>query len=98
MSGIEDPLPRFGNHKLRMAELLKHTVQSQNPMMAQRLQQNPDAVQILTNRLEFFRNQIQQYEQNPLIGRALQTATFDKRQAPALTESGTGAPGAGGGY
>jgi hypothetical protein len=55
---------------------------------------NPDTQQILMNRAQFFMNQIQQYQQNPGIGRALQTRTFARKQAPQLM---TGQPPTGGG-
>jgi len=96
LTGIEDPLPMFGNYKVRTAELLKHTVYSQNPLMQKRLAAAPDAQQILANRLQFFQRQQQQYEQNPMIGRALQTRTFQRQQAPELV-SGSAQNG-GGGY
>lgn len=93
-NGIESPLPMFGNHQLRLQTLLQATLQSQNPAMRARLMANPDTQQILMNRAQFFMNQIQQYQQNPGIGRALQTRTFARKQAPQLM---TGQPPTGGG-
>jgi hypothetical protein len=84
MNGIEPPLPMYANHQLRLQTLMQNTIQSQNPLMMQRLQAAPDAQKILQNRAQFFQNQIQQYTQNPVIGRALQTSTFAPKQAPQL--------------
>jgi hypothetical protein len=83
-AGMEPPLPMYANHQLRLQTLMQNTIQSPNPMMMQRLQLMPDTQKILTNRAQFFQNQIQQYQQNPVIGRALQTATFQPKQAPQL--------------
>ena len=94
MNGIEAPLPMYGNHQLRLQILMQNTLQSQNPLMMQRLQAAPDSQEILKNRAQFFMNQIQQYTQNPTIGRALQTSTFAPKQAPQLqAPPGGGAPG-----
>jgi hypothetical protein len=84
MNGIEAPLPMFGNHRLRRSTLVENTFESPNPEMAKRLQNNPDTVQLIQKRLEFFQNQLQQYEQNPGIGRALSTQTFRPKMAPEL--------------
>jgi hypothetical protein len=83
-SGVEPPLPMYANNQLRLQTLMANTIQSPNPMMAQRLQMLPDTQKILENRAQFFQNQIQQYQQNPVIGRALQTSTFQPKQAPQL--------------
>jgi len=87
-TGIEAPLPMYGNHQLRLQTLMQTTLQSPNPLMAQRLQNAPDTVEILKKRGQFFMNQIQQYTQNPQIGRALTTAAFQPRQAPQLKMPG----------
>jgi hypothetical protein len=84
MNGIESPLPMYANHQLRLQVLMQNTLQSQNPLMIHRLQLAPDAQEILKNRAQFFMNQIQQYSQNPTIGRALQTSTFQPKMAPEL--------------
>jgi hypothetical protein len=84
-SGVEPPLPMYANNQLRLQVLMQNTVQSPNPMMMQRLQMLPDTYKILQNRAQFFQNQIQQYQENPTIGRALQTSTFQPPQAPQLT-------------
>jgi hypothetical protein len=94
MNGIEPPLPMYANHQLRLQVLLQNTLQSQNPLMMQRLQGAPDSQEILKNRAQFFMNQIQQYTENPTIGRALQTRTFAPKQAPQLqAPPGGGPPG-----
>jgi hypothetical protein len=61
--------------------------------MMQRLQLLPDTQKILQNRAQFFQNQIQQYQQNPVIGRALQTSTFQSKQAPQLLSPPGGTQG-----
>lgn len=88
MNGIEAPLPQQGNHQLRMQTLLGATLQSTNPLMKNRLAQNPDTVAILQNRLKFFQNQIQQMQQNPQIGRMLSTQTFNKQAPQAALPAG----------
>ena len=50
----------------------------------QRVQQNKDTMELLKNRYEFFTAQIQQFQENPQIGRALSTKTFQKQTAPEL--------------
>lgn len=88
-NGVIWPLPQMGNHELRLKTLLENTLQSPNPAMAQRIQANPDTQQILMNRAQFYQRQMQQTQQNPIIGRALQTDPFQKQQAPQLM-SGSG--------
>lgn len=85
MNGLDQPFPQLGNFQLRLQALLQSTVQSQNPKMADRLMQNPDSVEMLKNRIKYFENQVQQYTQNPAIGRALATQTFQPKMAPELT-------------
>lgn len=85
MSGIEPPLPMMANNQLRLQVLAQNTLQSANPMMGQRLQMAPDAQEILKKRAQFFMNQIQQTTQNPTIGRALSTSTFQPKMAPSLS-------------
>jgi hypothetical protein len=76
MAGIDQPFPQHGNHQLRLQTLIGATIQSQNPMMAKRLQNAPDSVEMLKKRAEGFQNQIQQYQNNPQIGRNLTTKAF----------------------
>ena len=60
-------------------------------MMAKRLQAAPDSVEMLKKRAEFYQNQIQQYQNNPQIGRTLATRAFSGGSAgqPA-PQSGNG--------
>jgi hypothetical protein len=97
MNGIESDLPMHGNHELRLQTLVSATLQSPNPLMKKRLQENPDSVAILQKRAQFFMNQIQQYTQNPQIGRALSTQTFQPKMAPKVTMEGSGGMGGMGG-
>lgn len=94
-SGVVWPLPMMGNHQLRLDTLLGATLKSSNPAMQQRLAANPDTQEILMERAKFYTNQMQQSTQNPIIGRALATDPFQKKQAPALM-SGSGSNGMGG--
>lgn len=86
MNGLEMPLPQQGNHQLRLQTLMSATLQSQNPEMAKRLQQNPDTIAILQNRIKFFQNQVQQNTQNAQIGRMLSTQTFSKEAPQAQSQ------------
>jgi hypothetical protein len=83
MNGLESPLPLHANHQLRLQTLLRNTIQSPNPAMAKRLTANPDTLQILQKREEFFKNNIQQYQENPQIGRTLGGSAFSKK-APQM--------------
>lgn len=87
-NGMESPLPMYGNHQLRLQTIMQDVFQSQNPRMQQRLMQNPDTMEILKKRVEFHQNQIQQYQQNPQIGRALSTQAFAPKMAPQLAAPG----------
>jgi hypothetical protein len=83
-SGLADDLPKAGNFQLR-AQVLQQTIQeglqTGQQEFAKRL--TPVVQQILKNRAEYYQNQIQQYTQNPQIGRSLITAPFSN-QAPQL--------------
>jgi hypothetical protein len=83
MNGLESPLPLHANHQLRLQTLLQNTIQSPNPNMMKRLTASPDTLQILQKREEFFKNNIQQYQENPQIGRTLGGSAFTKK-APAM--------------
>jgi hypothetical protein len=74
----------MGNHQLRLQTLMENTMQSPNPLMRHRLESAPDTQKILENRVKFFQNQLQQYQQNPMIGRALTTGAFQPGMAPQL--------------
>jgi hypothetical protein len=82
--GLESPLPAHANHQLRLDTIMQNTVQSQNPYMKERLAKaGPDTLEILKKRAEFHENQIQQYQENPQIGRTLGTRPFSSK-APQL--------------
>ena len=49
-AGVDPPLPMYANNQLRLQVLMQNTIQSPNPMMAQRLQMLPDTQKILQNR------------------------------------------------
>jgi hypothetical protein len=83
-SGLADDLPKAGNFQLR-SQVLQQTIQegmqTGQQEFARRL--TPVVQEILKNRAEYYQNQIQQYTQNPQIGRSLITQPFSN-QAPQL--------------
>lgn len=81
MNGIEPPMPMQANHHLQLSTIGELM---QQPALMQRLQQNQPAMAMIQNRVKFHQAQIQQFTQNPQIGRALATKTFDRKQAPEL--------------
>jgi hypothetical protein len=87
-AGMEWPFPEMGNWRLRLG--VHQEVFGANPMMNQRLQMLPDTQKILKKRQQGMMNQIQQYEQNPQIGRALHTSALNPRTAPELMQGNTG--------
>jgi len=87
MNGIQPALPMLANHQLHLQTIQQILSQ---PNMMQRLQGLPDSQKLIQNRIQFHQRQIQQYTQNPAIGRALQTQTFQPKMAP---EMGYGQPG-----
>lgn len=84
-NGIEPSMPKFGNHQLRLQVLNQTVFQTQSTQMRQELMQKPDTLKILMNRQRWFMNQIQQYQENPQIGRAVGTQALAPRLAPQLT-------------
>jgi hypothetical protein len=82
--GIEPPLPMTANHGLHLQTIQQIISQ---PNVLQRLQALPDTQKLLQSRMQFHQRQIQQYQQNPQIGRALQTKAFQPQQAPELQYS-----------
>jgi hypothetical protein len=82
--GIETPLPMTANHQLHIQTIQQ--ILSQPNVMA-RLQALPDTQKLIQNRMQFHQRQIQQYQVNPTVGRALQTKAFQPQQAPELQYS-----------
>lgn len=78
--GMEPRKPQFGNHQLRLQRLVEQTLQNPNPYVQETIQKRKDVQKLLKNRIEFHRNQIQQYQLNPQIGRSLSTKTFQPQQ------------------
>jgi hypothetical protein len=66
----------------------------QQPNVQQYLMQDQVKQKIAQDRMAFFQAQLQQYQQNPAIGRALSTQPFTNSQAPVTTNSQTAAPAA----
>ena len=84
MAGGEPPMPMMANHGLHLQEIAKFLMQ---PNTQQRLAGLPDSKKLIENRVKFHQNQIQQYQQNPQIGRALSTKAFQPKAAPELEYS-----------
>jgi len=77
-------LPKAGNFQLRLQVLettLQQALQNSGQEFAQKLTKS--VMTILQNRREYYQNQIQQYQQNPQIGRSLITQPFSNK-APQL--------------
>lgn len=83
--GMEPDKPQSANHQLRL-QTIQETMQ--NPKLLQQIMSDPDKLELFKNRIEFHQNQIQQYGENPGIGRALSTQTFDKSKAPVMSLAG----------
>lgn len=113
-SGQDQPLPMGANYGLRK-QVLQSKMQGiqTNPATSKIIQSNPDILQVLMKRMQFFERQLQQ-EQNAQIGRMQVTNTFDKNAPqsaspmspdlsggggapPMLTGGGGGMPQGGGG-
>lgn len=85
-SGLAEPLPKAGNFQLRL-QTLQTTLQEgsqSSPDFQERMTKGVTA--ILENRAKYYQNQIQQYTQNPQIGRSLVTQPFSNA-APKLQDS-----------
>ncbi len=80
LAGMEARKPQNAMNQLRL-----QTIQEimQDPATMQRVQQDQVAQKRLENRIKFFQNQIQQYQNNPQIGRSLGTQTFGQGPQPA---------------
>jgi hypothetical protein len=81
MNGIEPDKPQFANHQLRLQTLQEKL---QSPAVQKKAMADPDVFKLIENRMEWHQNQIQQFTQNPGIGRALSTQTFDTTKAPVM--------------
>lgn len=80
-SGLDQPLPEGANFQLRLQTLQSMTQEiAQNPAATKNLQSNPETMQVLQNRAQYFQRQLQQVE-NKKIGKAQVSQTFTK-QAP----------------
>lgn len=85
LNGMEADKPQFANHQLRL-QVLQEVMQQ--PKTQQKLMGDPDLLALFENRMEFHQNQLQQYGENPQIGRAVSTQTFDKTKAPRMSLAG----------
>jgi hypothetical protein len=85
-TGMEPMKPMTAMNQVRL-----QTIQEimQQPQFAQKIMGDPVSQKLLENRIQFFQNQIQQYQTNPQIGRALSTTTFPQGgqpQAPVTSQ------------
>jgi hypothetical protein len=87
MGGIEPDQDLMANPELRLKVMQE--VMSQ-PQFMQELQGKPNSQKMLETRAKAYVAQIQQYQNNPQIGRALSTQTFSSKP-PALAQAPTGA-------
>jgi hypothetical protein len=81
-AGIEARKPVPANPQLRLQVISE--IMS-DPHTADAFMSDPVAKERLKNRIAYFQNQITQFQQNPQIGRALSTSTFNSKQAPQLS-------------
>jgi hypothetical protein len=66
---------------------------TQQPQFMQEIQQKPNSQKMLENRAKAYQAQIQQFQENPQIGRSLSTQTFSNKAPTQAT-----APAQPGGY
>lgn len=83
MNGIEPDFPQFGNHQLRL-QTLQESLQKLQPNRLMQLQQNPDAMELIKNRVKQFTDNIQQRTENAQIGRTLAPSAFDRSKAASV--------------
>jgi hypothetical protein len=82
-SGVDQPLPKGSNYQLRLQTdqtMLQEL--AQNPAAGKKLNDNPDVMKVIENRMQFFQRQQQQI-QNAQIGKMQVTQTFSKNAPQA---------------
>ena len=85
LAGVEARKPQNAMNQLRL-----QTIQEimSDPQTMQKVQGDEVAQKRIQNRMDYFQNQIQQYQNNPQIGRSLTSQTFAPQQ-PSPMSSGT---------
>lgn len=84
--GIVPQKPMMANNQLRLQTIYQEILAQ--PQVQQRMGQDKMFAELAKDRIEFFQNQIQQYQVNPQIGRSLTTQPFTgNQQAPRLTNA-----------
>lgn len=78
INGIVPEPPMMGNHKLRLQTIMETVMQ---PAVQRKVQADPEVKEILKQLIQFHQNQIQQYQNNPQIGRTLALNPNNPRQA-----------------
>jgi len=79
MGGIEPVQNQMANPQFRLQVIQQIT---QQPQFMQEISQKPNSQKMLEKRVQAYQAQIQQFQENPQIGRALSTQTFSPQQAP----------------
>ena len=84
LSGIEAQKPMGANNQLRL-----QTIQQimSDPGTMQKFQTDPIAQKRLQNRVQFYQSQIQQYQNNPVIGRTLTSQTLQPNLPSNMTNA-----------
>jgi hypothetical protein len=84
LAGVEAVKPMMANNQFRL-----QTIQQimSDPATMQRVQGDEVAQKRLKSRVEFFQNQIQQFQKNPQIGRTLATSSMDSSQPGVVSQA-----------
>lgn len=77
MGGIEPVQPMYANAQLRLQIMQQIATQ---PQFMQEISAKPNSQKMFQTRAKNYQNQIQQYQQNPVIGRTLATSAFNPAQ------------------
>ena len=83
--GIVPQKPMMANNNLRLQTIMQEILSQ--PQVQQRMAQDQVFAKIAQDRIEWFQNQIQQYQNNPQIGRTLATQPFTQTQPGNVTNA-----------
>ena len=83
--GIVPQKPLMANNQLRLQTIMQEILAQ--PQVQQRMAQDKMFAEIAQDRIQFFQNQIQQYQLNPQIGRTLATQPFTQTQPGVVTNA-----------
>jgi hypothetical protein len=82
-SGIEARKPQNAMNQLRIQTMQEIIM---NPASMQKYQTDEKLRKMVDNRFEYFQNQIQQFQNNPQIGRTLTSQTFAPQQPSQMSQ------------